>query len=64
MNRGSKIITMKTTPIIKQNTYDYSLNYNIFFELFQYIIAIGFVKNHQWMQRKNMRMPKRKPRRN
>lgn len=52
MNRGSKIITMKTTPIIKQNTYDYSLNYNIFFELYQYLMAAGFVKNHQWQQRK------------
>lgn len=47
MNRGSKIITMKTTPIIKQNTYDYSLDYSIFFWLCLHLIAVGFVKKMQ-----------------
>ena len=47
MNRGSKIITMKTASIIKQNTYDYSLDYSIFFWLCLHLMTIGFVKKMQ-----------------
>ena len=60
MNRGSKIITTKTAPIIKQNTYDYSLDYSIFFWLCLYLMTISFVKKMQKTARENMNIIKKK----